>query len=164
MDGAGRRPTGGILSISEALDDPEFCEAVEHELISQGLRLRWLCDGTDRLNWRDLGVVIRQAGESSAVARHSLGEAHGWGVAEHLLAAAVDALNAANWQRSGRGSRPQPVERPKVGTTSPASEPDAAESQRAIPAGDPFKDDESGTFTGVAIPVDELNRWLGWTD
>lgn len=160
MDGAGRRPAGGILSLVDALDDPEFCECVEHELIRQGLRLRWLCDGTDRLNWRDLGVLIRQADESSAVARHALGDAAGWGVAEHLLAAAVDALNAANWQRSGKGARPQPIERPKVRP----SEPTPVEKPREPIAGDPFKDDESGTFTGVAIPVDELNKWLGWTD
>lgn len=31
------------------------------------------------------------------------------------------------------------------------------------PAGDPFKDDESGVFRGEAIPIDELNKWLGWT-
>lgn len=157
MDRAGRHPTGGILSIAQALDDTEFCEVVEHELIRQGLRLRWLCDGTDRLNWRDLGVLIRQADESSAIGRHALGDSYGWGVSEYLLAAAVDALNAANWQRSGKGDRPKPVERPHVGVVE--MEPRSTQGE---PQGDPFKDDESGVFAGEAMPIDELNKWLGW--
>ncbi len=155
MDRAGRRPTGGILGLVEALEDSKFCEAVEHELIRHGLRLRWLCDGTDRLNWRDVAVVIRQAGESSAVARHVMGDAFGWGVGEYLLASAVDALHGANWQRSGKGSRPEPVARPGVAVTAQNAESDT-------PKGNPFNDDESGTFTGVAMPIDELNKWLGW--
>lgn len=44
-----------------------------------------------------------------------------WGVAEHLTALAVDALNVANWQRSNEGRKrgdqspyPRPIERPGV--------------------------------------------------
>lgn len=38
-----------------------------------------------------------------------------WSLSDHLSAAAVDALNAANWQRGGgKGSRPKPVPRPGV--------------------------------------------------
>lgn len=41
------------------------------------------------------------------------GEAARWGVAEHLLATAVDALIGANWQRGGgKGPRPKPIPRP----------------------------------------------------
>jgi hypothetical protein len=48
--------------------------------------------------------------------RAQLGDAAGWGLVEHLLAAAVDALNGANWQRAGRrgAPRPKPVQRPGV--------------------------------------------------
>lgn len=36
-----------------------------------------------------------------------------WSTTEHLLAAAVDTLQNANWQRGGgKGSRPKPLERP----------------------------------------------------
>ncbi|MEV1331121.1 hypothetical protein AB0J20_16265 [Micromonospora costi] len=41
------------------------------------------------------------------------GDAARWGVTEHLLATAVDALLGANWQRGGgKGQRPKPVKRP----------------------------------------------------
>lgn len=39
-----------------------------------------------------------------------------WGLPEHLLAAVVDALTWANYQRSdGKGPKPKPVPRPGVG-------------------------------------------------
>lgn len=42
------------------------------------------------------------------------GDAAQWGWQEHLLASAVDALHAANWQRAGKKNapRPKPVRRP----------------------------------------------------
>lgn len=41
------------------------------------------------------------------------GDAARWGITEHLLASAVDALHGANWQRGGgKGSRPKPINRP----------------------------------------------------
>jgi hypothetical protein len=44
-----------------------------------------------------------------------VGEAAMWGPAENMLAATVDLLQAANWQRSGgKGSRPKPWPRPGV--------------------------------------------------
>ena len=95
------------------MEDPEFCRAVEAELIKVGLRLRWLCDGTDRLNWRDVQVVILEADQGSAIARCELGESAFWTVDTHLLAGVLDALNGANFQRGGgRGKRPSPVPRP----------------------------------------------------
>ena len=69
--------------------------------------------GSPRLSWLDLLVFVQHAPRSSAVSRALIGEATDWGVTEHLLAAAVDALNGANWQRSGaKGKQPKPVKRP----------------------------------------------------
>lgn len=44
-------------------------------------------------------------------------EAAAWGPTEYLLAAAVDALRDANWQRSGdkKLQRPDPLPRPGAG-------------------------------------------------
>lgn len=41
-----------------------------------------------------------------------MGVDHAWSVTDHLLAQAVDALNAANWQRAGQGKQPDPIPRP----------------------------------------------------
>lgn len=40
-----------------------------------------------------------------------------WGVTDYLLAIIADHLAAANWQRSGKGRRPKPIQRPKVDKT-----------------------------------------------
>jgi len=53
-----------------------------------------------------------------------------WSATEHLLAAAVDTLQSANWQRGGgKGSRPKPIKRPgseaqekRYGTTNRSQE------------------------------------------
>lgn len=58
-------------------------------------------------------VYIRHLppGSPLGVALH--GDAARWGVTEHLLASAVDALVGANWQRGGgKGQRPKPIQRP----------------------------------------------------
>lgn len=137
----------------DALDEPDFEHAVERDLIGLGLRLRQLGDGSGVLTWHDVAIVIEQADRSSAIGRAALGEHAEWGAAEYLLAAAVDALNAANWQRSGKASspRPKPVPRPGDGVV-PVSDGE----------GDPFDPNQSGTFVGVPTPIDELNEWLGW--
>lgn len=50
----------------------------------------------------------------SALAYKLHGDYARWGTTEYLLAAVLDSLNAANWQRSGKSSRkPKPVPRPK---------------------------------------------------
>ena len=137
------------------MEDPEFCRAVEAELIKVGLRLRWLCDGTDRLNWRDVQVVILEADQSSAIARCELGESAFWTVDTHLLAGVLDALNGANFQRSGgRGKRPSPTPRPGMeprGNSEDSKQ--AVESGNQIFSGDGFEMD--------AVSLDELNEWLG---
>ena len=137
------------------MEDPEFCRAVEAELIKVGLRLRWLCDGTDRLNWRDVQVVILEADQGSAIARCELGESAFWTVDTHLLAGVLDALNGANFQRSGgRGKRPAPTPRPGLepeGNSEGSKQ--SAESGNQIFSGDGFEMD--------AVSIDELNEWLG---
>jgi hypothetical protein len=65
------------------------------------------------LSWRRLGVLIRQLPETARTVALLHGET--WTRTEHLLAAAVDVLNAANWQRGGgKGPRPKPLPRPGV--------------------------------------------------
>lgn len=50
---------------------------------------------------------------TSALARSIHGDQALWSTQDHLLALAVDALHAANWQRGGgKGKRPRPVPRP----------------------------------------------------
>ena len=133
------------------MEDPEFCRAVEAELIKVGLRLRWLCDGTDRLNWRDVQVVILEADQGSAIARCEVGESAVWTVDTHLLAGVLDALNGANFQRGGgRGKRPSPVPRPGEKSTA-----------------EPVRDDGSTLFGGTdgfemdSVSIEEMNEWLG---
>ena len=133
------------------MEDPEFCRAVEAELIKAGLRLRWLCDGTDRLNWRDVQVVILEADQSSAIARCELGESAFWTVDTHLFAGVLDALNGANFQRGGgRGKKPTPIPRPGERSTA-----------------EPVRDDGSTLFGGTdgfemdSVSIEEMNEWLG---
>jgi hypothetical protein len=69
---------------------------------------------------------------TSFLARELAGEHADWGLVEHLLAAAVDALHGANWQRGGgKRSRPKPWPRPGVGA-------------------------KSESFTGESVPLDEM--------
>lgn len=51
--------------------------------------------------------------DTSALAKSVIGAKAQWTTLEYLVAAAVDALNAGNWQRGGgKGKRPKPVPRP----------------------------------------------------
>lgn len=66
-----------------------------------------------------------------------------WGIHEHLLASAVDALRVANWQRSADGAKgrnyPEPIPRPGV--------------------------KPSGTQIGSEpLTLDDMADWLGWRD
>lgn len=67
-----------------------------------------------RLSWRRLGVLVAALPRESATVRAHVGEAAEWGHVEHLLAAAVDVLQQANWQRAGNRNapKPQPLRRP----------------------------------------------------
>lgn len=101
-------------------------------------------DSTRDVSWADVFVILTHMSD--------------WDVQTHLLASAVDVLNIVAWQNGGgkQSSRPKPLPRPtdiKVKVT---------------PSGDrefkqPLGEFESGTFRGVATPIDELNEWLGWS-
>lgn len=111
------------------------------------MRLRWVGDGTDRLSWRDLLVLIPHMDGTAALAQYLTDGESVWDVGTHLLASVLDGVNAMIWQNGGgKGAKPKPIPRPGQAE-----------------GGDPFMDDESGTFEGVAMPIDELNKWLGWT-
>lgn len=117
-------------------------------------------DGTDRLSWRDLSVIIRRSGQDSSLALQEQGEAALWSVSDHLLAGILDALHGANWQRSGsKGQRPKPVPRPGDKNAHKA----APEPQNT----DPHPEDGDGGvfakdgFEMDTVSVDEMNKWLG---
>src|SRR5699024_5854326 len=102
--------------------------------------------------WRDVQVVILEADQGSAIARCELGESAFWTVDTHLLAGVLDALNGANFQRSGgRGKRPSPVPRPDTPTATSG----------------PTQDDSSTLFGGAdgfemdSVSIEEMNEWLG---
>src|SRR5699024_4496048 len=138
------------LGLFEALENPESCRAAEGELIKGALRLRWLCGGTNRLNSRDVPVVVLEADQGSAIARCELGESAFWTVDTHLLAGVLDALNGANFQRSGgRGKRPSPTPRPGMEPSGNSEgSKQAVESGNQIFSGDGFEMD--------AVSIDEL--------
>lgn len=106
------RDAGGIAGLARLL--AEHGEAVEYELLCRGLRLRDL--GTKRLTWRDLKVLVQYLPPANAIERARTGTDALWQLEHQLLAAVVDALNGANWQRAGdsRAQRPEPVPRPGV--------------------------------------------------
>jgi hypothetical protein len=62
-----------------------------------------------------LFVLARHLPPEGALGRAQSDDESAWGIAEHLLAAAVDLLAAGNWQRGGgKGLRPKRVPRPGV--------------------------------------------------
>ncbi len=100
-------------------------------------------------------MLIKHLPRDSAVNRDLYGEAAEWSVTDHLLAAAVDQLAAANWMfatvntaEDGEGPEP-PVPVPRPG--------DPVEEERDVPVGDtrsPTRDDSTPT------PV-QLARFFG---
>lgn len=67
------------------------------------------------MSYRRLTVLIRYLPKDSATMQQILGrEFASWDVTDYLLAAVVDVLQGANWQRGGgKGQRPKPLPRPK---------------------------------------------------
>lgn len=84
-------------------------------------------------------MIVTHLPRGSALVRVIEGDDHPWGLPEQLLAAAVDALHAANWQR-GEGKerdKPKPIPRPGV--------------------------EADKKYGKEAIPMDEMADWLGWS-
>lgn len=107
---------GGIEGLLRLLD--EYGEAVEYDLITLGLRLDDL--GTERLNWRDLWVIVNNLPRTSALVRAVAGEDAQWGLLEHLTAVVADAVEVGNWQRQGKAHAPKPKPIPRPGAKSEA--------------------------------------------
>jgi hypothetical protein len=104
---------GGSVSLLELVE--RHGEAVEADL-QRFYRIRLADLAAGRLSWRRFGVLVRHLPLDSATALAVNGDAAAWGITEHLLAAAVDALNAANWQRAGDKKLPRPKPIPRPGT------------------------------------------------
>lgn len=87
--------------------------AINYDLIRLGLRLRMV--GTEALTWGDLHDVVKYGRQDTALALEREGPPVLWTITDHLIATAVDALHAGNWQRGGgKGHRPKPIPRPGV--------------------------------------------------
>lgn len=110
---------------------------MQYDLLALGLRLREL--GTPRLWWDELRAVIVWAPEESAIFRARGGESAVWGVQEHLLAAAVNALRLMSWQ---------------LGGDEKAAKPDLI-----IPPGVEMPSDEQVT-RGDVMSIEEMDRRL----
>ncbi|UWW89949.1 hypothetical protein GO605_03135 [Streptomyces murinus] len=94
----------------------------------------------DRLSARRLSVLVKHLPRDSALNRELHGEGADWSVTDHLLAAAVDHLAAANWMfacvNSEEGDQPEaptPVPRPQYRD----EEGDAGELGEEEPGGAP---------------------------
>ena len=156
----GRRQAGGILGLVDLLEgDEDALTALEADLIREGVRLRWVGDGTDRLSWRDVLVLVKHMDGTAALAAQLSGDDSKWDLQTHLLASVVDGVRAMVWQNGGgKGPRPKPIPR------SFGKDNVTANSGKAVPQGDPFKENESGVFKGEMTPLSELNKWLGWDE
>lgn len=109
MAGRVEGDSGGIFGLLDLLE--EHWEALDYDLLTLGLDIRRI--GHPDLDWRRLRAVVTFLPSTSAFARSVNGPAAAWTVGDYLLAQAVDALHAANWQRAGgKGQRPKPVPRP----------------------------------------------------
>jgi hypothetical protein len=84
-------------------------------------------------------VIVKHLPRGSALVRELHGDDPPWGLTEQLLAAAVDALNGANWQRgSGKlKDKPNPIPRPGVEQPKPS-------------------------YGQGAVSIEEMAQFLGW--
>lgn len=108
-----RARSGGILGLVLLLT--EYTGEVEADLQRfYGLQLSDAYTGL--LSWRRLLALITNLPEESALGRRRIGP---WGLVEQLLAATVDELRVANWQRAQMGTKerikpPKQIPRPGV--------------------------------------------------
>lgn len=112
---------------------------LDADMARRGLRLsRDL--GTPRLSYHQVFWHLQAPPAGSEVARHHRPDRF-WSDTEHLLAAIVDNLAIANWQRAGKGPKPKPVPRPG---TVPTATDDGTEVKNE----------------GVAAPVDDITDMM----
>jgi len=128
------RHHGGILGLSDIVG--RHGEALRADLLKAGLHLDDI--GTPRLGWHELLAFVKDARTGSALAISMAGQKARWTDADYLLAAATDALNGANWQRSG-GRFGQPKKIPRPGDTSRG---------------------ETQHIGSGAVTVEEFDEWL----
>ena len=108
MDGSLGHRSGGIAGLHRLL--AEHGEAIEADLARYYHRdLGEVFTGT--LTWRQLAVLVGNLPAGSALARALARDDAVWlDPAATLLAAAVEELRVANWQRGGgKGPRPTPI-------------------------------------------------------
>ncbi|APT84511.1 hypothetical protein [Corynebacterium aquilae] len=145
---------------------------VEAGLIEQGLRLRWLNDGSQRLTWADLVALIETARPGSLLAVARAGQQAAWDDSQHLQAETLDVVNVLAWLLAlhisgGKYDQPAPQPVPRPGAdTPPTATSDVPPQQLDAPVPTVEETlpgvDESGRIVGEATPLDELNEWLGW--
>lgn len=87
----------------------------------------------DRLTSRRLAVLVRHLPRDSAVIREVDGEAAEWSVTDHLLAAAVDHLAAANWMYASVNTA-EDADPPEAPTPVPRPGPPPVQPQDPAPA------------------------------
>lgn len=134
MEGSVGVVAGGIAGLVGVLR--EHGEAVEFDLLCNGLRLDWL--GTDRLTWHDLAVFIRWCRPDSAVNR-SLSE-HWQRTPELDMWRSIEhSLRVLTWQIGGGRAYdyPQPI---------------------PLPWDEPLADKPD------SMDWDDGMAWLGWVD
>lgn len=100
---------GGIFGLLDLIDEHQ--EALEYELIREGVRLRDL--PSESLNWRDLFVLVRRwqktPGNAFAASVHGA-EVPSW--TEQVLALVFDALQGIAFiLKRGKGQRPKRLTR-----------------------------------------------------
>lgn len=105
--------SGGILGLALILT--EYTGEVEADL-QRFYGLQLVDAYTGRLSWRRLLNLVTNLPEDSALAHRRVGP---WGLTAQLLAATVDELRVANWQRAQMGTKerlkpPKPIARPGV--------------------------------------------------
>lgn len=142
MAGRFGRDAGGIASLLTILHTPEQREALEFDLITQGLRLSWL--GSEWLSWRDLLVIVRQSATSTALKRAMFGDEVAWSVSEHLLAQLVDNTNWLVWSKTEDAAKNR---------NRPA---------RIIRPGDEPDEENEQHHGGEPLSLEQMQDWLGW--
>lgn len=128
---------------------PEFASRLDYELLALGLRLRWLGDGTDRLDWQDVFAVVD----------HMYSR---WSTTEHLLAGVFESIMLLRWELGGRqGPCPKPLPRPGD-TSRDTAKSEPVEVEEPVSEGPPLGETDSGVFTGEVMPASEIVDMMGW--